>query len=164
MRALLLLLVLFGYAGAADLTPERAKDIYIVAYGQCPRMADMNAGCPREWLNEMPSVRQVPQPYLCGLKQIESDCSILGYYKSGHVLVSDRLDYDKPYDISVLFHEYIHHLQWLKSNKTDFMDCGDNYRREVEAHSLHVHLLERLNDYTGAGKVRILMAQLRGCQ
>jgi len=146
---------------AAAPTLEQANSIYILAYGQCPKLTGMKAGCPPEWLDERPAMRFANPEYLCGYVKISPKCGIRGLYVRGLVIASEELDYDIPYQMSALFHEFLHHFQWLRDGKpTGDYTCDVWMQDERDAYTIQAHLLEKLDDEQGAANVRRVLASL----
>lgn len=133
-----------GRATAADLTPDQARSIYYVAYGQFHG--------PREWLEQPPTVILTSADRLCDMYGMAPGCRVLGIYQPGIVYLDKTLDFDNLHDASVLLHEYTHHFQYLKRGK--MLDCADWMDREREAYAIQANVLEKAGDERTAGMVR----------
>ena len=150
-----------SYANAAPLTPEQARGIYAVAYGQCPSMSGMQDGCPPEWLQQMPTIHVVSSEKLCDLAVGKPQCSVLGMYQSDNVYILDTLDFETVWAASILLHEYIHHFQQLKSGPA--YDCETWLAYETQAYMIQAQVLQKAGEYMTARAVMISMRQMPRC-
>lgn len=154
--AALWLLTAAPWAKADDLTAEQVQSIYAVAYGQYPG--------PRDWLDKRPSVHVVERSYICELAHAAPDCYVLGLYIPDHVYLENRLDFSTFWATSILLHEFIHHLQYLKHGYAALdsaLERGDvdafcrmHLEKEHEAYMIQAHVLEKVGDYSSARIVR----------
>jgi hypothetical protein len=137
-------------ARAAELTPEQARGIYYVAYGQYHG--------PREWLEQMPVIHIVSPADLCARQNLPPDCPIKATYLPGHVYASSTLDFSDPFHASILLHELVHHMQQLKNGPA--RNCLEALRREHEAYMIQSDVLMKSGLGTEAFGVRMTARQL----
>ena len=149
---------------AAELTPEQAQSIYAVAYGQCPNMAGMNAGCPPGWYEDAPIVHITHPQYGCGLMGQMPTCETLAVYADGHVFLSQDVDMSTVLGASILLHEYIHHFQWLKAGKRMTDNCQSWLANEHEAYAIEARVLEAAGQFALADYVKRISAGQRCTQ
>lgn len=150
-------------ATAAPLTPEQARGIHLVAYGQCPNLAGMHDGCPRAWLAEVPALYLMAQDDLCAIYHREPGCQVLALYRDGSIWLSEDMDFGTVFAASVLLHEYLHHFQWLRRDRAPVLTCEEWLLLEAEAYLLQAHVLEMAADDKSARLVRYSASQLT-CQ
>lgn len=155
----------FGVRSAigAELTGEQAESIYAVAYGQFHG--------PREWLDQRPNIHVITHGELCAFAEEAPDCRILGAYVPGEVYIDGGIDFSTVYGASILFHEFIHHFQWLKDGSAEFdaaiangdrfSACLVNLRREQQAYAMQAILLEKAGESGRAMNVRTNLVQMQ---
>jgi hypothetical protein len=146
-------------ADEPPLTEQMQTYLYGVAYGQCPQLRGMAKGCPPEWLKLRPPVYLVSQQVICGTAQTRPDCPYKGFYRNGAVYLRADLNFGSAVDLSVLVHEYVHHLQELKNGP--FKDCEDWLEREYEAYGIQRYVLIQDRQGFAAEKVQGEARQLR---
>ena len=151
--ALIATALLAGECRAAPLTPQQARDIYIVAYGQFTG--------PPAWLEQMPVIHIVSQEVLCETAEMKPECNVLGLYREANVYILDTLNFETLSAASVLLHEYIHHFQYLKSGSA--YDCETWLAYEQQAYAIQVQVLQKAGDYLAARSVRIAAYRLPKC-
>jgi hypothetical protein len=136
---------------SAPLTKEQARDIYAVAYGQVTG--------PPEWLSQPPIIHVVSPEVLCGMVEQNAACSIRGVYDSGTIYISDAVDFGSVYGASILLHEFVHHLQYLKGGAAH--DCSTWLAYEQQAYLIQAHVLQKAGDYLAAQTILFSMRQMR---
>jgi len=140
---------------AAPLNEMQALSVYAVAFGQTHHLHNGN----RDVLHNRPPVEPVPQARLCVMEGLLPDCRVLGQYRDGIVYVANSLDFSKIEDISVLLHEYIHHIQYLAHGPVT--GCADSMAREAEARKIQARVLDASMKYHAARLVRYDAMQMR---
>lgn len=88
---------------------------------------------------QAPPVYVVSRERLCELGNLRPDCRISGLEQKGTVYLWEGLDFEKPYDLSVAFHEFVHAMQYQILGENQ--DCEEKVRREREAYKFQIHEL-----------------------
>lgn len=89
-----------------------------------------------------PVVDYVPQEKLAALVCQHVCPQIYGAQVGNKVYIADSLDMEDPMNRSVMFHEFIHFLQW--ANKGEAKDCQEYLEREREAYGWQKYILEKI--------------------
>lgn len=165
MKFLLLLLVLLCIpVSAAGPTPQQARDILAVAYGQYHG--------PRTLLDDPPQIHIVTQDEIRELANCTQHCpNILGLYKeeTGFVYLDNSVDFSTVYATTILLHEYIHYFQsktrgLIRDMGLSEQDmCLEFIEREREAYRIQAHVLAKAGEYHLAQSVLRTAGQLPGC-
>jgi hypothetical protein len=143
------------------LTQAQAQAVHAVAYGQCPMIEGMKAGCPREWLDMRPDIYMVDPQYICGYVRRKPNCPANGMHAGGAIFLNERLNYYQPKGIGVLLHESVHHFQWLKRGRTVIETCDEFLRTERDAYEIQARYLLQQGDDIGARSARIALSQVQ---
>lgn len=122
---------------------EQRASIYALAWGQYSGKLPDNP----------PEVAMINQDALCLMYRIEPGCSVIGLQTGKYIFISDRLDFTKLFDSSVLLHEFIHYFQEMALGPVD--DCAEYLRREQEAYKIQAHVLEQAGAHQDAQRTRI---------
>jgi hypothetical protein len=132
------------FAKAAELTPMQATTIYMLAHStsgyKLPEIA--------------PEVHLVPLKALRDMVCPGKTCAVHALQVRERIFLDEALDMQDLNNASVLYHEYVHFLQW--ANKGEAKDCTEWLQREYEAYGLQNHVLEK------AG-MRLLKMPALGC-
>lgn len=128
-------------AGSASVTPEQARNIWLVAWGGTH---DLHGG-DRELMESPPTINIAPQPLLCVLYKLPPDCTgLLGLTLPGGeaVYINEEVDFDTVFGVSILFHEFIHSIQHRTRGTAKTCEQADYY--EKDARWRHSALLRKL--------------------
>ena len=116
---------------ASELTAEQAASLYTMAHGltryPMPEKPPLVHIVSNARLQEMGCKNACP-----GIHAVE---------RYGEVFIDAALDMSDPYDASIVFHEFVHFLQW--ANKGDATSCEEWEAREEEAYRLQGLVLEK---------------------
>lgn len=139
MKGLLVVLALFcSAATAAEPSRETFAELYAVAYG---KYGSEVGGMP------LPDRAPVLEPVAIGeLREILgcAECRPRAVHRAGKIWYDETLDFARLYDRSILIHELIHYLQWVRLG--DVSSCAENARRENEAYMLQQRYLADVHD------------------
>ena len=132
-------------ASGASLTPEQARGILYVAYGQFHG--------PRTLIDDPPKIELVSKEKICQRMNAHSGCEYAAIYLNGEstILVDETIDFKSLWGTSVLVHEMVHHFQWKLRGMPQ--SCGEMMGRERQAYLIHAELLEKLGEFLSAYKV-----------
>lgn len=121
----------YSPAPAAELTPMQTAGAWVVAYGQF--------GGPREWLDMAPEINVVPRAVICARFGQHEQCAARASHWPDGIYVDEALDFSDIYVVTILVHEMVHRLQYLKSGPSK--DCAEWMRREIQAYTIQGDVL-----------------------
>ena len=128
-------------ADSASVTPEQARNVWLVAWGGTH---DLHGG-DRELMESPPSIIIAPPSLLCVLYKQPPNCrGLLGLTMPGGkvVYINEGVDFETVYGVSILFHEFIHSIQHRTRGKPKTCKQADYY--EKDARWRHSQLLRKL--------------------
>ena len=138
MRILLLLLIPFTVY-SAEINREQATMIYMLAHSTSGYKLGPTA--PEIHLVSIDKLRSIACP--------GKECAVRALQVKNRIYLDETLDMSDIQNAAILYHEYIHILQYV--NKGEAKDCEDWLQREFEAYGLQNHVLEK----AGARRVRM---------
>ena len=119
-------------ASAAELTPEQAFNAYAIAYGHAGFIPD-----------KPPTIKVVDRPVLCRIAGLPDACRARGLTNvDGVIYLDSALDFADPLDASVLIHELVHYVDWMRDGPA--YNCEQWMRREYHAYTIQGQALEKI--------------------
>lgn len=120
-------------------SPEQVQNLYVVAVGHT------GLGVPEK----PPMVYRVSTAALCELVNRKAGCPIRGLQVADAVFYSNDLDFTKPFDSSILLHEFVHYIRY--EHKVNGVKEGppkdkfEQRRRECEAYKVQAEVLGKIH-------------------
>lgn len=147
MKRLILALALFfslsAYAGVP--TPEQARSVWVLAWGETHSLHNGD----RTILDNPPNLNIMRQPPLCALWGLQPNCGLLGLTISeNEILLSELIDFRTPFGGSIIFHEFVHIIQYRTRGKPQTCEQRNEY--EKQAHEMQAAVLIKVGDHDGA--------------
>ncbi len=87
----------------------------------------------------------------------EKKCTVSGIYSKGVIYIDKRIEITNEIDVSILYHEFVHHVQAQIYGPS--YDCKLWYRKERQAYLLQKKYLKSLGIKTGF--ISEVIAELR---
>lgn len=119
-------------ARGAELTQEQATLIYALAHS--------TSGYP--FPEKPPTIHLVPQSKLQEMACPGKACSVEGFSVGADIYIDETLDMSNPYNGSILLHEAVHYLQFMKLGVAK--TCEEWVDREWEAYAIQNHALDKV--------------------
>jgi len=149
-----LLLLLLSPAGAnsADGPKEGQVEMtYALTWGLVAHDLGL---APAKRLSDFvpPTVEVLNQDDLCAQSYKPRGCTPAAVSAGQRVLISDRLDWSDPADMTILLHEFVHFFQEQARGPLMVNECNEIATREMYAYKVQGLALEKLPDWN-RGKV-----------
>jgi hypothetical protein len=132
MIRLLLLLLISGAAHAGPFHAEQLEGLYVLAIGRA------QLGVPERPPQVYRVSKSVLQTIAC-----RRPCEARAVQIADAVFYRDDMNPNDTIDASILAHEFVHYLQWIKHGPVDDGDCLGKAARERQAYQVQRELLER---------------------
>lgn len=134
-RALIVLLLLATSAFAKEQdppSPDQIQSLYVIAIGLS------GLGVPEK----PPQVYRVSRAAICTMLNASETCPAKGFQAADAVFYSNELDFTDAVDSSILGHEMVHYLQWIKSGRAK--SRGEHNQRECYAYKIQSEMLSKV--------------------
>jgi hypothetical protein len=89
---------------------------------------------------EMPTIISSSQDDLKQMYCPGRNCSVSAIYESGTIYLDNDIDFNNSLDKSIILHELVHHVQWIKYGST--LDCQRWFANEREAYKIQAKYLK----------------------
>lgn len=115
-----------------ELTQQQADATYAIAYGYSGFIPV-----------KAPDLHVVPRAQLCERAGLPAACALRGLSApDGAVYLDDALDFSEPVDASILLHELVHYVDFMRSGPVK--NCADWMDRERRAYRIQLIALEKV--------------------
>lgn len=133
LLAALLMLATTAFATEKDPpSPDQIQSLYVIAVGLS------GLGVPEK----APKVYRVSRATICTILNASETCPAKGFQAADAVLYSDELDFKDAVDSSILGHEMVHYLQWVKNGRAK--SRGEHKVRECFAYKIQSEMLSKI--------------------